>query len=80
MDLSKLHVVKYDGFEVEVIDPLQDYVRVRIVTPLLTLQISLLREIFDFDKIKSLLTRPDFKILLDSLNGGMRFGSCVVLL
>ena len=48
VDLSTTGEKKYKKFAVEVIDPVADY-------------LELLKEIFDFAKIKKLLSRPDFK-------------------
>jgi phosphoglucomutase len=57
VDLSKLEKHSWQGFEVEIIDNLVDYV-------------ELMKQIFDFPAIKALLARPDFKVLFDSLSGG----------
>nr|XP_022904580.1 phosphoglucomutase [Onthophagus taurus]XP_022904581.1 phosphoglucomutase [Onthophagus taurus] len=63
-DIDKLGVYQFDvendEFIVEVIDSTQDY-------------INLMKEIFDFNKLKGLLSgsehNPPFKILLDSMHG-----------
>lgn len=51
-------VIGTDKMIVEIIDSVDDY-------------LELLKSIFDFPKIKSLLAKPDFKIRVDSLNGVM---------
>ncbi|KAJ2601586.1 hypothetical protein H4R99_000992 [Coemansia sp. RSA 1722] len=57
VDLATVGTQTYDGFEVEVIDPVDDYV-------------DLLRDIFDFDLIRKFRQQtPDFKLLFDGLNG-----------
>eukprot|EP01135_Chromosphaera_perkinsii_P009612 Nk52_evm62s1810 gene=Nk52_evmTU62s1810 len=55
IDLSKIGTTSYDGFEVEVIDSVDDYV-------------ALMKQIFDFDAIKSLLT-GDYKFIFDAMSG-----------
>jgi len=55
VDLSKIGVTKFDDFEVEVVDPVGDYK-------------ALLKEVFDFDLIKSLLTRSDFSMKFDGMH------------
>ena len=55
VDLSVCGVTKFGDFEVEVIDPVADYLK-------------LLKRVFDFDLIKSLLTRPDFKMQFDAMH------------
>ena len=55
VDLSKVGVTKFGDFEVEVIDPVADY-------------LELAREVFDFDLIKSLVTRSDFKMKFDAMH------------
>jgi phosphoglucomutase len=47
---------KFGDFTVQVIDPVEDYLR-------------LLRKIYDFDALKSFLARPDFKFTFDGLSG-----------
>ncbi|KAI9027892.1 hypothetical protein DFJ74DRAFT_703951 [Hyaloraphidium curvatum] len=57
VDLKKLGSQKYGPLEVEVIDSVADY-------------LELMQEIFDFELIKSFFKkRPDFTVLMDSLNG-----------
>jgi phosphoglucomutase len=56
VDLSKLGKHSWQGFEVEIIDNLVDYV-------------ESMKQIFDFPAIKALLARSDFKVLFDSLSG-----------
>jgi phosphoglucomutase len=67
VDLSKKGVTHFKGFDVEVIDSMQDYV-------------ALLKTIFDFGKLKSFVTRPDVKLLLDSMHGGMLVSPLLVRL
>eukprot|EP00270_Netrium_digitus_P003216 TRINITY_DN1364_c0_g1_i1.p1 TRINITY_DN1364_c0_g1~~TRINITY_DN1364_c0_g1_i1.p1 ORF type:complete len:644 (+),score=211.98 TRINITY_DN1364_c0_g1_i1:34-1932(+) len=55
IDLGKLGVTKFGSFEVEVVDPVADY-------------LELMQEVFDFDLIKGLLTRPDFKFKFDAMH------------
>lgn len=65
VDIEKIQSndIKVDGrtFVVDIIDPVEDY-------------LILIKKIFDFDCIKTLLQgsaeRPKFQILIDSLNGG----------
>lgn len=57
VDISKIGSSKAGNLEVEVIDSTTDYVH-------------MLKEIFDFDLIKSFLkSQPDFKVLFDGLSG-----------
>ena len=57
VDLSKVGTKKYGQLEVEIIDSSADYV-------------AMLRDIFDFDLIKSFFdTHKDFKVLFDALHG-----------
>ncbi|KAI8590552.1 hypothetical protein BDZ88DRAFT_471822 [Geranomyces variabilis] len=57
IDLSKLGTTKHGDFTIEVIDPVDDYV-------------ILMKEIFDFDLLRSFFKkRPDFKVLFDSMHG-----------
>lgn len=57
VDLTNIGTQKYGGLEVEIIDSTADYV-------------ELMKEIFDFDLIKSFLqTHKDFKVLFDALHG-----------
>jgi phosphoglucomutase len=56
VDLSKVGVTKFgDAFEVEVVDPVADY-------------LATLREVFDFDAIRSLIARPDFTMVFDAMH------------
>eukprot|EP01025_Chloroclados_australasicus_P023638 TRINITY_DN23922_c0_g1_i3.p1 TRINITY_DN23922_c0_g1~~TRINITY_DN23922_c0_g1_i3.p1 ORF type:complete len:565 (-),score=101.93 TRINITY_DN23922_c0_g1_i3:350-2044(-) len=56
IDLSQLGTHKFaDGFEVEVIDPVADY-------------FELLEKVFDFNLIKSLLSRKDFRFVFDAMH------------
>ena len=57
VDLSKIGTQKVGPLEVEIVHSTEDYV-------------NMLKDIFDFDLIKSFLKEhPDFKILFDGLNG-----------
>ncbi|KAL2436570.1 Phosphoglucomutase [Exophiala dermatitidis] len=57
IDISTIGTKKYGDLEVEIIDSVADY-------------ITMLKEIFDFDLIRSFLkSQPDFKILFDGLSG-----------
>eukprot|EP00741_Cyanophora_paradoxa_P018917 tig00021105_g18262.t1 len=56
VDLSKLGSTKFGDFEVEIVDSVDDY-------------LALMKTIFDFDALKKFCSRPDFKILVDSLHG-----------
>ncbi|EEP82539.1 phosphoglucomutase [Uncinocarpus reesii 1704] len=57
VDLAKIGTEKYEGLEVEVIDSTADYV-------------AMMKEIFDFDLIRSFLkSHGQFKILFDALHG-----------
>lgn len=57
VDLSKIGTVSTGPTEVEIIDPTEDYV-------------ALMKDIFDFDLIKSFISKSsDFLVLFDALNG-----------
>jgi len=56
IDLTKIGSTTFDGFVVDVIDSVDIY-------------LSLLKSIFDFNSIKSLFARQNFKFISDSLNG-----------
>eukprot|EP00274_Cyanoptyche_gloeocystis_P001970 CAMPEP_0196655628 /NCGR_PEP_ID=MMETSP1086-20130531/5382_1 /TAXON_ID=77921 /ORGANISM="Cyanoptyche gloeocystis , Strain SAG4.97" /LENGTH=509 /DNA_ID=CAMNT_0041988039 /DNA_START=258 /DNA_END=1787 /DNA_ORIENTATION=- len=56
IDFSKIGSLKFDDFEVEVIDSVDEYLK-------------LMKEIYDFDKLKAFVARPDFRMLMDSLHG-----------
>jgi len=56
VDLSKLGVTSYRNFQVEVIDSVADY-------------LQLLKSIFDFDLLRKLIHRKDFKFIYDSMGG-----------
>lgn len=57
VDISTVGTQQYGDLEVEVVDSVEDYVQ-------------MLKEIFDFDLIKSFLkSQPDFKVLFDGLSG-----------
>lgn len=55
LDLSKLNTYKFENTEIEIIDPYTDYIK-------------LMQSIFDFSKLKQLLT-SDFRFLFDAMNG-----------
>jgi len=54
IDLSKEGTYTFGSFTVEVIDPVADYKK-------------LLSEVFDFDMLRKLLSRPDFKFKFDAM-------------
>lgn len=54
-DLSKLATYKCENTEIEIIDPFVDY-------------IDMMKEIFDFEKIKT-LTTSNFRFVFDAMNG-----------
>ncbi|MCJ1417302.1 Phosphoglucomutase-2 [Xylographa parallela] len=57
VDITKIGSKTYGSLEVEIIDPTKDYV-------------DMLKDIFDFDLIKSFLSKHhDFKVLFDGLHG-----------
>jgi len=56
VDLSKIGSNNFGSFTVEVIDSVDDY-------------LALLKTIFDFESLKQLVTRPDFKFVYDGMNG-----------
>ncbi|KAK4777280.1 hypothetical protein SAY87_017467 [Trapa incisa] len=55
VDLSKTGITKYGFFSVEVVDPVSDY-------------IELMESVFDFQLIKNLLSRPDFRFAFDAMH------------
>jgi phosphoglucomutase len=55
VDLSKVGVTTFGGFEVEVVDPIADY-------------LATLKEVFDFGMLKAFVTRPDFSMVFDAMN------------
>ncbi|PIN11325.1 Phosphoglucomutase [Handroanthus impetiginosus] len=55
VDLSKLGVIDYGTFSVEVVDPVADY-------------LELMENVFDFSLIKSLVTRSDFRFIFDAMH------------
>ncbi|XP_077225687.1 phosphoglucomutase [Tasmannia lanceolata] len=55
IDLSSLGVTKYGNFTVEVIDPVSDY-------------LELMENVFDFQLIKTLLSRSDFRFVFDAMH------------
>jgi phosphoglucomutase len=57
VDINTIGSKKYGDLEVEIIDSVEDYV-------------IMLKEIFDFDLIRSFFkSQPDFKVLFDALSG-----------
>lgn len=48
-------VTKFDGFEVEVVDPVSDY-------------LATLKEVFDFGMLKAFVSRPDFSMVFDAMH------------
>lgn len=54
-DLSSVGVVSYGDFAIEVIDPVSDY-------------LELMENVFDFQLIKDLLSRPDFRFIFDAMH------------
>ncbi|CAN1265076.1 Phosphoglucomutase, chloroplastic [Linum perenne] len=55
IDLSRLGVTKYGSFSVEVVDPVSDY-------------LELMENVFDFELIKSLVSRPNFRFVFDAMH------------
>jgi phosphoglucomutase len=55
VDLSQLGVTRHGSFTVEVIDPVADY-------------LELLQEVFDFQLLRALLSRPDFRFKFDAMH------------
>ncbi|OMO97966.1 Alpha-D-phosphohexomutase superfamily [Corchorus olitorius] len=55
VDLSRVGVTKYGNFTVEVIDPVSDY-------------LELMENVFDFELIRSLLSRSDFRFAFDAMH------------
>ncbi|XVE58645.1 hypothetical protein DITRI_Ditri04bG0185500 [Diplodiscus trichospermus] len=55
VDLSRLGVINYGNFSVEVIDPVSDY-------------LELMESVFDFQLIRSLLSRSDFRFVFDAMH------------
>ncbi|XP_024385198.1 phosphoglucomutase, chloroplastic [Physcomitrium patens] len=55
VDLAAVGTTDFGGFTVEVIDPVEDY-------------LELLKEVFDFDLIRSLLARPNFRFKFDAMH------------
>lgn len=55
VDLSTLGITKYGNFSVEVVDPVSDY-------------LELMENVFDFELIKSLLSRSDFRFIFDAMH------------
>lgn len=55
VDLSRLGITKFGNFTVEVVDPVADYM-------------ELMENVFDFELIRSLLSRPDFRFTFDAMH------------
>lgn len=55
VDLSRLGTTKYVNFSVEVVDPVSDY-------------LELMENVFDFQLIRSLLSRSDFRFTFDAMH------------
>lgn len=55
VDLSRVRVTKFGNFIVEVVDPVADYV-------------ELMESVFDFQLIRSLLSRSDFRFTFDAMH------------
>ena len=65
VDISVIGECLYGDLEIEIVDSVKDYV-------------VLMKELFDFEMIKSFLAkRKDFSIVFDGMNGGF-FGQYVV--
>jgi phosphoglucomutase len=56
VDLSHIRVHSWNNFQVEIIDSVDDYLKT-------------LKSIFDFEQLKGLIHRKDFKFLYDSMSG-----------
>ncbi|XP_062120560.1 phosphoglucomutase, chloroplastic [Humulus lupulus] len=55
IDLTRLGVTKFGDFTVEVIDPVSDY-------------LELMESVFDFQLIKSLVSRSDYRFIFDAMH------------
>ncbi|GJP39907.1 hypothetical protein CLOM_g24231 [Closterium sp. NIES-68] len=55
VDLATLGTTKFGSFEVEVVDPVADY-------------LALFKEVFDFDLLRALVARPDFSLKFDAMH------------
>lgn len=55
VDLTSLGVTNYGNFSVEVVDPVSDY-------------LELMEEVFDFQLIKDLISRSDFRFTFDAMH------------
>mmetsp|Transcript_5427 Transcript_5427/g.9376 ORF Transcript_5427/g.9376 Transcript_5427/m.9376 type:complete len:561 (-) Transcript_5427:755-2437(-) len=55
VDLSKIGSTKFGSFEVEVIDPVDDY-------------LAVLKSVFDFALLKSFVSRKDFRMVFDAMH------------
>jgi len=56
VDLGAIGTYEFGDFTIEIIDSADDYV-------------SLLKSMFDFDKLKAMFQHPDFSFLFDAMNG-----------
>lgn len=55
VDLTKTGVTSFGDFEVEVIDPVVDY-------------LAQLKEVFDFEMLRTFVSRSDFRMVYDALH------------
>lgn len=55
VDLSRLGTTKFGNFSVEVVNPVSDY-------------LELMENVFDFQLIKTLVSRPDFRFIFDAMH------------
>ncbi|GAB2265299.1 hypothetical protein Dimus_000363 [Dionaea muscipula] len=55
IDLSSLGVSSFDNFSVEVVDPVADYM-------------ELMKRVFDFELIRSLVSRSNFRFIFDAMH------------
>ena len=62
MDITTIQNNSFGDFEVEISDSVDIY-------------LDTLKNVFDFDALSKLIKRNDFKLVLDSLNGGLQFFS-----
>jgi len=55
IDLSKVGTTKFGDFEVEVVDPVEDY-------------LAVLKRVFDFAALKQFISRKDFSLVFDAMH------------
>lgn len=55
MFCAQVGVTKFGDFEVEVIDPVEDY-------------LATLKEVFDFPSLKKFISRKDFRMTFDAMH------------